>query len=452
MMSRFYKRFIESRQRTEDLRNRELVLNVLVTGTIIAFVAALLLLLGSLSAHHEFVLLRTLVVVLGLLVTLGIYRLSRTGDYRSAAYLFIGLYSAIAAGVAYRWGVTMPHATLLYGLVLVLSGMLLGARIVPYALSLVVIIVLVVRELQVKGMVKPDLAAWTQHPLDIGTVIGCCLIFGVLATVSGLYTSQMERSLKRAQRAEAALRRQKNLLEVTVEKRTRQLQDAQLEKVQQMYRFAELGQLSTALLHDLANHLTTLSLDIEGLGEQNRSQTLHRAKRSIRYIDDMVSRVRDQLHGRAHIRPFNVASEIEEIVNIMNHRAQTAHVRLLWEQPNNRKILRVRGEPIRFRQLMANLVSNAIDAYEPQSTGRREVLIAAETTPDNIVITINDWGRGIAAKDRANLFEPFYSTKKTGMGMGLFIAKQITEEHFRGRLSLDSKKKHTAFMVTLVRD
>lgn len=452
MMSRFYKRFIESRQRTEDMRNRELVLNVLVTGTIAAFGAVLLILLGNLAAHHEFVLIRTLVAGISLLIAVGIYRLSRTGDYRRAAYLLIGLYGSLATGVAYCWGVTIPIGSLLYGLVLVLSGILLGARIVPYALGLVVFVVMVVRALQVQGVVKPNLADWTQHPLDIGTVVGCCLLFGVLATVSGLYTSQMERSLKRAQRAEAALRRQKNLLEVTVEKRTRQLQDAQLEKVQQMYRFAELGQLSTALLHDLANHLTTLSLDIEGLGEQNRSQTLHRAKRSIRYIDDMVSRVRDQLHGRAHIRPFNVASEIEEIVNIMNHRAQTAHVRLLWEQPNNKKSLRVRGEPIRFRQLMANLVSNAIDAYEPQTTERREVLIAAEATPDTIIITINDWGRGIAPEDRAKLFEPFYSTKKTGMGMGLFIAKQITEEHFRGRLSLDSKKKHTAFMVTLARE
>jgi signal transduction histidine kinase len=450
-MSRFYKRFIEPRQSSEDLRNRELVFNVLITATIAAFAAAFTLLLASL-VKHSYVLTRVIVVGVGLLFVVGIYRLSRIGHYKHAAYLLVGLYGALATNIAYSLGATMPNGILLYGLVLVLAGMLLGARTIPYALGLIVLTTATLRVLQVHNWIKPDWSEWAQQPLNLGTFIGCCIIFGILATVSWLYTSQIERSLHRAHRAEAALRRQKQLLEVTVERRTRQLQDAQLEKVQQMYRFAELGQLSTALLHDLANHLTTLSLDIEGLEGQSSSSVLKRAKRSIRYIDEMVVRVRDQLHGRAQIRQFNVANEIEEIVNIMNHRAQDANVRLTWEQPSDKKLLRVRGEPIRFRQLIANLISNGIDAYGKTTSDRREVLVTAEATPDQIILTINDWGQGVTADDRAKLFEPFFSTKKTGMGMGLFIAKQICEEHFGGHLRLDGKKKHTAFVVTLARD
>lgn len=449
-MGRLYTRLIKPQQRSEDLRNRELVLNVLVAGTISVFFAAFVLLVLSLSVH-PYVLTRVILVGIGLTIALGIYRLSRIGRYRSAAYLLIGLYGGIATGVAYRWGITIPAAMLLYGMVLVLSGILLSARATPYALGVVVLTVALLRTLQVQGIVSPDYSAWAQQPLNFGTVIGCCLIFAVLATVSWLYTSQMEGSLRRARRAEAALTRQKRLLEVTVERRTRQLQDAQLEKVQQMYRFAELGQLSTALLHDLANHLTTLSLDIEGLGEENRSSMLKRAKRSIRYIDDMVARVRDQLHGRAQIKLFNVAGEIEKIITIMNHRAQAAGVRLLWEQPEVKKNLRVRGEPIRFRQLMANLISNGIDAYERASPEPREVRINAEATSNTIIITVNDWGRGIPLDKRPKLFEPFFSTKRTGMGMGLFISKQICEEQFDGHLHLDHKQKHTAFIVTLAR-
>jgi C4-dicarboxylate-specific signal transduction histidine kinase len=429
------------------------VLNVLVTGTIGIFTAAFLLLLVSLAENNSFVLARAINVAIGLLAAVGAYYLSRSGRFRAAAYVLIALYSLLATGVIYRWGVTVPPGILLYGLVLTLSGMLLGGRTIPYTFGIVVGVMTIVRTLQVNDIVHPDWSSWAQQPLNFGTILGCWLLFGILATVSSLYTSQMERSLERARRAEAALRRQKQLLEVTVEKRTRQLQDAQLEKVQQMYRFAELGQLSTALLHDLANHLTTLSLDIEGLEEQNRSRMLQRAKRSIRYIDDMVARVRDQLHGRANIRPFNVATEIEEIVTIMNHRAQDAHVRLRWERPADKRGLRVRGEPIRFRQLMANLVSNAIDAYDPENAaGPREVLITAKTDADEVIITVNDWGGGIAADDRVKLFEPFFSTKKTGMGMGLFIAKQIAEEHFTGQLRLDAKKKHTVFVLTLARE
>jgi len=449
-MSRLYKRFIEPRQSSEDLRNRELVLNVLITGTIFAFSAAFCILLMSLT-KHSYVLTRTAVVGAGLLLALVIYRLSRTGRYKYAAVTLTSLYGAIATGIIYSWGVTMPTGVLLLGLIIVMSGMLLGARTIPYALGVVIIVSATVRTLQVSNVVKPDWSAWAQQPLNIGTFIGCCIIFGILATVAWLYTSQIERSLKRARRAEAALIRQKELLEVTVEQRTRELQDAQLEKVQQMYHFAELGQLSTALLHDLANHLTTISLDIEGLEEQSRSSVLKRVKRSIRYIDDMVSRVRDQLHGRPLIKQFNAATEIEEVINIMNHRAQTASVRLVWDAPVDRKTLRVRGEPIRFRQLITNLVANAIDAYDGATAKQREVRITTGSTEHRVTITINDWGKGIPTADREKLFEPFYSTKKTGMGMGLFIARQICKEHFDGDLELDKKQDHTAFVVTLAR-
>ena len=72
--------------------------------------------------------------------------------------------------------------------------------------------------------------------------------------------------------AEDELRIEKSLLAVRLEKRTQKLQAAQLKEMQQLYRFAELGQLSTALLHDLANHLTVLTIDIEDIHKKQHSQ------------------------------------------------------------------------------------------------------------------------------------------------------------------------------------
>jgi signal transduction histidine kinase len=450
----FYKRFIEPRQRDEDIRNRELVLNILVTGTIAIFGAAFLLLLVSIFVSHNwYVWTRAVVAGAGLMIVVNTYYLSRRGRHSIAAYGLLGLYGAIAAGVMYRWGVTVPTGILLMGMFVVLSGIIIGARAIPWALGFVLLVSFTLERLEIRGVIHPDLANWSRNPLSLSLVVGCSLLFSILAVVSFTYTSQMERSLRRARRAEAALTRQRDLLEVTVERRTAQLQAAQFEKVQQMYRFAELGQLSTALMHDLANHLTTLGLDIEGLEEESRSGTLKSAKRSIHYIDDMVARVRDQLHGRAEIRPFGVRPEIEEIVTLMTHRAQNASVRLRVEMPADKKGLRVVGEPIRFRQMLANLVGNAIDAYgERRDDTMRDVLITVALTAKDVVITINDWGRGISEADRSKLFDAFFSTKKTGMGMGLFIAKQITEDHFHGHLNLDGQQKHTAFVVTLPRE
>lgn len=454
MLQRLYRIFIEPTQRDADTRNRELVLNVLLAGTLLLLGLTLLLYLGTwLFLDYKYVGGRSVGIIVAALFIALLYRLSRHGHYRLAASLLVGLYLFLASAVVARWGIFTPTGILLYGLVIVLAGILIGPQYSLYAAAAATLLLVAIQLASEHGVIQPDWS-WMTNPATIGDVWGPAFLFAILALVSWLFNLQMERSLHRAERAETALSKQRDLLETTVEERTRELQAAQLEKIQQMYRFAELGQLSTALMHDLANHLTTLTMDIESLESDKRSRMLTRAKRSIRYIDDMVLRVRDQLHGRSHIRSFSVANEIEEITSMLRPKAAAAGVTLKWQPPEDKKVLRTRGESIRFRQLMANLISNGIDAYEdvdPSSNQQRDVLVNAVANETTIIITVNDWGRGISRADRVKLFEPFFSTKKTGMGMGLFIAKQIVEEHFIGDIAIDSHQKHTAFVVTLPR-
>ncbi len=446
---RLYALFIAPKQRDEDVRNRELVLNVLLASTLLMLSLGLILLLVDWTIlRFTSAGSRLPALVIATSGVGALYGLVRRGFYRFSASLLVIIYFVLAAGVTYRWGVTIPTGPLLLGLVIVLAGILLGPAYSLYAALASGSLLTILQLLAENGFINPDWS-WTLQPPTMGDVAGFCLLFALIALVIWLFNNQMERSLKRARRAEKALIRQKGLLETAVEKRTRELQDAQLEKIQQMYRFAELGQLSTALLHDLANHLTTLTLDIEGLEEQSRSRMLQRAKRSIRYIDDMVLRVRDQLHGRSIARSFNVITEMNEVMQIMGHKAQTHHVTLAWEPRGNRKMLRLNGEPVKFRQLMTNLTSNAIDAYVDSAGAHRGVLVAAEAINDFVVVTVNDWGKGIPKADRAQLFEPFYSTKKTGMGMGLFIAKQIVEDHFGGNITVGDSTEHTTLIVRL---
>jgi len=447
-----YATLFAPRQKDEDIRNRELVLNVLLAGTLLILLLAVLFLVGSYVSGLTFVLPRGIALSGVFLLVCGIYRLSRHGQYRLAAWLLVGVYVALATTVGAIWSISLPSAVLLYGLVVVLAGILLGPRYSLIGFAVVVVLLTGTTMLGSAGVIHYDLS-WKQGGPEIDDVFGLSFMLGMIAAVSWLFNYQMARSLHRARRAEAALTKQKDLLETTVQERTQELQAVQLEKIQQMYRFAELGQLSTALLHDLANHLATLTLDIEGLEGQTRSTALDRAKRSIRYIDDMVVRVRDQLHGTNNVRTLNVANEVEKVVGLLRHRAMLAGVTLKWEIPKDKKTLRSRGEPIRLRQLIANLISNAIDAYyEPRDLNeKRDVLVTTVGDEHNIIVTVSDWGRGIPKKDRSQLFEPFFSTKTAGMGMGLYIVKQIAEEHFLGSVTIDESQKHTVFIVTIPR-
>lgn len=449
MWRKFYNLYIAPRQGHEDAGNREFVLNVLLAGTFTVMVFAFLSLLQSyfLLGHH-FVLPRIVSVVVMLGIVGGMYALSRSGKYKLAAYSFIALYFLIAVGVSMSWGLTMPVTVVLFGLIVVLAGILIGARHSLYGFGAVVLAMLALNMLEAKSISNPDWS-WMDDPSNSGMLIGVVMVFGIIAIVSWLFNYRMERSLHRAERAEAALKRQKAQLEKTVEKRTRELQEAQLEKVQELYRFAELGQISTALMHELANHLTTLTFDIESLEAENRSRMLTRAKRSMHYIDKMVIQVRDQLRGKTRMRVFNVAAETQTVIGILQHKAAQGGVHVVWEVLKNEDRLRTKGDPLRFRQLLANIISNGIDAYKELKTDPKQVLITATTKGDFITVKVEDWAKGIQPEDRPKLFDPFFGTKKGGLGLGLFISRQIAQDHFGGNITLDTSKSHTVFVITL---
>ncbi len=451
MLQKLYSYFIAPRQQDEDTRNREYVLNVLLAGTAAIMLATIVLLLMSWLIWQNSFIAPRILLVLGMMVIVGtIYVVARRRRYYPAAGALVLFYLLIATAVAATWGVTMPIAVLLFGLIVVLAGILLGPKRSLYTALVVAIAIVALKLGETQKIIHPDLT-WTDDPSNAGTLMGFMLIFIVIAVVSWLFNVKMEQSLQRARRAEAALKRQKQMLETIVEKRTRQLQEAQFEKVQELYRFAELGQLSTALMHDLANHLTTLNLDIESLEAQSRSRMLRRIRRSMGYIDNMVARVRDQLKGKSACRTFSVAAETGGIITVLAHKASQAGVAIEWHPSPQARKIHCRGEPVRFRQLMTNLISNAIDAYDNVASDERVVRISAIPGKNNCTITIEDWGKGINPAHRAKLFEPFYSTKKSGMGLGLFIARQIAEQ-FGGSISIDPKADHTVFNLKLKAD
>ena len=88
------------------------------------------------------------------------------------------------------------------------------------------------------------------------------------------------------------------------------------------------------------------------------------------------------------------------------------------------------GDPIQLQQVLLNLVINAFDAMQDTVPSRRQVLIATESNGDGTVRTsVRDHGIGISEEMRERLFDPFFSTKGEGLGMGLAIVRSIVEAH-----------------------
>jgi signal transduction histidine kinase len=100
--------------------------------------------------------------------------------------------------------------------------------------------------------------------------------------------------------------------------------------------------------------------------------------------------------------------------------------------------LHISADPVQLQQVILNLMINAMDAISGAQARKREINIRTSRSGSHAEITVSDTGPGIAAEELKNVFNPFFSTKPQGMGMGLAIARSITEAH-RGTISAENQ-------------
>lgn len=378
----------------------------------------------------------------------GIYILWRRRMYWLTARLLVIFYTLMAIAITSVWGTGTPFGILLLGLVIILAGILLGAKY-AFRTAIIASLVLFVVQIAANQGIYISHLLFSAPESGLGDVFSYTLLFIMIALVAWLFSKQSDYALYKAREAERALIEEKELLTTRVKERTLELQATQVEEMQNLYRFAELGQLSTALLHDLANHLTALTLDIEDLHDTKYSKPVQRARQNIRYLDSMISQVHKQLEGNCNVKRFNVATKVKDMIRLNEQRAVNHSVIVNAPRIIDRKPYFIKGDLVRFNQVATILIANAIDAYEDVSRqDNRTVKVSLTHTESAITLVVEDWGKGIPEEKRETIFQPFYSTKDHGMGVGLFIARRTIEEHFNGTLILDNTG-HTRFILTI---
>jgi signal transduction histidine kinase len=112
------------------------------------------------------------------------------------------------------------------------------------------------------------------------------------------------------------------------------------------------------------------------------------------------------------------------------------------------------GNPIKYGQIVTNIVSNAIDAYRDTELrpDQREVIVILRRDGEYIELSIRDFGSGIPSEHLEHIFEPFYTTKAAhdGMGIGLATVDAIVKKDFAGSVRVDSREgKGSEFIVSL---
>ncbi|MCI0524900.1 MAG: ATP-binding protein [Acidobacteria bacterium] len=227
-------------------------------------------------------------------------------------------------------------------------------------------------------------------------------------------------------------------------------------QLQRAERSAVVGRLASGIAHEIRNPLNFVNLSIDHLRaafapkeEAPRAQYTHilttikdELARLNRLVSDFLSYGRP---ARLKIREIDARSLIEEVRDLVNAQAEQQGVKVSIES-NGRGDAIFYGDAEQIKTCFSNLMINAIQAMP--NGGALNISLRPENS--HLEIKFADTGSGISPEAIKQIFEPYYSTKDTGIGLGLPLTKKIIEEH-GGQIEVESAPDQGAiFTVTLL--
>ncbi len=264
-----------------------------------------------------------------------------------------------------------------------------------------------------------ELPYWREHPWRTAAIF--VLILGETALITALFIE-----LRRRRLAERTL--QRHLIETT-----------------HASRLALAGELTASIAHEIKQPLAAILSNTETAevilhSNLNLRNLLRPILADIRRDDirasEVIRRLRALLakHEVEH-RPTDLNAVVTEVCDLLRSEADSRRVRIEVVQDSVGKMM---GDRIQIQQVLINLIMNAMEAVADMKEEQRTICISVTGTEQHAMVTVSDLGHGIRSSDLQKVFNSFYSTKHSGMGLGLSIARAIVESH-GGRIWVESR-------------
>lgn len=223
-------------------------------------------------------------------------------------------------------------------------------------------------------------------------------------------------------------------------------------------RVTTLGELTASIAHEINQPLAAVIANADACLAwlQRTPPDLKAARRSVEWIIEDGKRASDVIrHVRAlakrsdiEMAPLDVGAVVREAVALVQREMASHAVSVRMELSS--ALPRIFGDRIQLQQVLINLIKNGIEAMEGIDDRPRELAIRSASDDNGaVLVRVSDSGVGIDEQAMDRLFMPFFTTKSSGMGMGLSICRSIIEAH-GGRLSAMPNQEHGAtFQITL---
>lgn len=245
---------------------------------------------------------------------------------------------------------------------------------------------------------------------------------------------------------------------IDIEQQERAQQDLLIaqDRLADLTRTLSMAEMAASIAHQLKQPLTALITDAHACRRWLQAQppnldrattTAERLARETIRASEVVDRVR-ALFSRTDYRRESV--DLNALIDELS--------RLLREEGNRRQMIiktslsdsipSLMLDPIQVQQVILNLVMNAMDAIESNGSAREIEVSTALDSEGHVLVAVTNQGPAIPEEVQVRMFEPFFTTRQNGLGMGLAICRSVVEEH-DGRIWVDSRDGRTAVRFTL---
>jgi signal transduction histidine kinase len=166
---------------------------------------------------------------------------------------------------------------------------------------------------------------------------------------------------------------------------------------------------------------------------------------------EVVARIRSLTkRGAAQQEKLDLNETIREVLDLVGDKARKEAVTIRTQF--DRDLAQVRGDRVQLQQVVLNLVMNGIEALSSVKAGARDLFITTRNIDgDQVQVTVQDSGPGIGPDAIGKIFDPFYTTKPDGMGMGLSICRSILQNHGGRLMAAANDGPGTSFHFTVPR-
>ncbi|MCB1801271.1 MAG: sensor histidine kinase [Gammaproteobacteria bacterium] len=289
----------------------------------------------------------------------------------------------------------------------------------------------------------------------------------LLSTAAWLYNARRRQQAEREAGRRLAMQEALIELENRVARRTQDLTEANRmlrdeiedhertrDELIQAAKLAALGQMAAGINHELNQPLAAIRTYADNARAYLARENLDQAGWNLTQITELTQRMA-QISGQLRVFSRKSSGQLIRVslracldgaLRITQSRIDQADAQVTTDLPTDD--LFVCADMVQLEQVLVNLIGNACDALAGQDD--RRIGISAQPRGDRVVIAVADSGRGIAAEDLPHLFDPFYTTRDTGLGLGLSISQTIAQRLGGSLRAANVEQGGAVFELTLM--